>query len=183
MTGNQCPPSGNTSRNSARGSAEDVASCQESMNDSRVHEAFPCGVRERPPQSSGEGSLETAMSMSESAKSMNSRSQDPRTGAPEGSPHILGPRCPGGPPSEPWGPSLGALAWGPSLGALGALPGGPGAHFWGPGGPPEGPPAGRLRPGPGNVEKVGPCGTFWGLQKVSPGRNHLAFRILRQLTH
>ena len=152
MTGNQCPPSGNTSRNSARGSAEDVASCQESMNDSRVHEAFPCGVRERPPQSSGEGSLETAMSMSESAKSMNSRSQDPRTGAPEGSPHILGPRCPGGPPSEPWGPSLGALGALPRSPGLGALPRSPGGPPWGPWGPflgprwpSRGPPGGPLK--------------------------------------
>ena len=58
-----------------------------------------------------------------------------------------------------------------------------GGHPGGPDGPPEGPKWSRLRVTPGPAEKVGLCGSFSRALKVRPGRNHLAFRIFRQLTH
>ena len=202
VPGNQCSPSGNTSRSSARGSAGDVASCQDDKYDysriQRVHEAFPFGARARPPSGSGgslwapgseSGSLETSICPCPSPQErsvhrfpMAWRPSPPRPGQSPG-PRVGGPHGAPGLGELPRG-ALQVLGGGPprsprdtpSQAGLGACPGGLD-------GPPEGSGPIRLRPVPGCPPKVRCVGFFKGTLKVRPGRNRLAFQIPRQITH
>ena len=162
----------------------------------RVHEAFPFGARARPPSGSGgslrapgseSGSLETSICPCPRPQERSihrfpmetptpqARGRAPDSGweaptEPQDSESSRGsPPGPGGEPAQvPQKAPPARLVWGRS---------------GGPDGPPEGPGWSRLRPAPGRAPKVRCVGFFKGTLKVRPGRNRLAFQILRQMTH
>ena len=101
-------------------------------------------------------------------------SPGPRVGGPHGAPGLG--ELPGGARQVLGGSAPRSPRDTPSQAGLGACPGGPD-------GPPEGSGPGRLRPVPGTPQKVRCVGFFKGTLKVRPGRNRLAFQILRQMTH
>ena len=179
VPGNQCSPSGNTSRSSARGSAGDVASCQDDKYDysriQRVHEAFPFGARARPPSGSGgslrapgseSGSLETSICPCPSPQERSVHRFPMETPTPQAGaePRTQGGRCPrsprtrraprGGPP-RPGGEPAQVPQRHPQPSWSGGL-------SWGPGRPSRGLRLGPLKACTGDPPKSSVRGIFQG---------------------